>query len=95
MMFFALLLRLQLIVIVVVVDLSSATSLGAADDTILGKLPEGCVVYAVGTYSGPKPIVPEGVPFPDGPRGHNEFYLMDGTKRDAFDFAREAAGRER
>jgi hypothetical protein len=29
-------------------------------------------------------IVPQGVEMPTGPVGHNEFYLMDGTKQDAF-----------
>lgn len=31
-------------------------------------------------------IVPSDVPFPDGPRCHNEFYMMDGTKRGPGDF---------
>jgi hypothetical protein len=29
-------------------------------------------------------IIPQGVPAPTGPAGHNEFYRMDGTKEDPF-----------
>lgn len=32
-------------------------------------------------------LVPLDVPFPDGPRGHNEFYMMDGSKNDPFNRA--------
>lgn len=40
-------------------------------------------------------IVPDGVPFPDGPTAHNTFHLMDGTERNPFTDAERRAKERR